>query len=378
MMDRPERTPWPKPAEGRLGEFLQGLRVLDLSRHLPGPLASLLLVDLGASVLKIEPPQGDEMRGIGPIGPKGVSIYFETISAGKASLRIDLRTEAGKAQFLALADQADMLLESFRPGTMDRLGVGPEVLRKRNPGLIYCALSGFGYSGPRRDQAGHDNNYLSLNGVLAGSGLKDLPVVFYPPVADVTGGMMAAIAMLGAVNRRTRTGEGCFLDVSLADSVMPLVSFPLSSLDAGRGPPQREGELLNGGAARYRIYRTKDGRHASLGAVERKFWEAFCDAAGHPEWAPTYDDPLPQTAMIAALESFFASITLDEAIARFEPADCCFAPVLDLAEAVETEQIKARRLVRRSPDGRLQALFPAQVDGEAPATRPPLREIGES
>jgi len=361
-----------------MGEFLQGLRVLDLSRHLPGPLASLLLVDLGASVLKIEPPHGDEMRGIGPIGPKGVSIYFETISAGKATLRIDLRTEAGKARFLELADQADMLLESFRPGTMDRLGVGPEILRKRNPGLIYCALSGFGYSGPRRDQAGHDNNYLSLNGVLAGSGLEDLPIPFYPPVADVTGGMMAAIAMLGAINRRTRTSEGCFLDVSLADSVMPLVSFPLSGLDAGRGPPQREGELLNGGAARYRIYRTGDGKHISVGAVERKFWDAFCHAAGRPEWMPRYDDPLPQSAMIAELNDFFGGLTLEETIQQFEPADCCFAPVLDLAEAVETEQIRARKLVRRGPDGNWQALFPAQVDGEPPAVRPPLREIGES
>lgn len=376
-MARLEPTPWPEPARGRFGEFLDGLRVLDLSRHLPGPLSSLLLVDLGASVLKIEPPHGDEMRGLGPIGPRGVSIYFEVVSAGKASLRLDLRSEAGKARFLELVDQADILLESFRPGTTDRLGVGPETLRARNPRLIYCALSGFGASGPRRDQAGHDNNYLSLTGVLAGTGLKDQPVFFDPPIADVTGGLMATIAMLGALNRRTRTGEGCFIDIGLADSVMPLVSFPLSGLDAGRGPPKREGELLNGGAARYRIYRTKDGRFASLGAVERKFWGAFCHAADHPEWEPGYDDPLPQTALIEKLEAFFAAVTLDEATIRFESADCCFAPVLDLAEAVEADQIKARKLVRRGPDGLWQALFPAQMDGEAPETRAPWREIEE-
>jgi len=368
------RTPWPTPAKGRLGEFLNGLKVLDLSRHLPGPLASLLLVDMGASVLKVEPPAGDEMRGIGPKGKRGNSIYFEAVSAGKATLRIDLRDPKGRERFLALADEADVLLESFRPGTMERLGVGAASLRARNPGLVYCALTGFGAAGPRRDQAGHDNNYLSLTGVLAGTGLADRPVFFDPPVADVTGGMMAALAMVGAVNRRMRTGEGCVVDIGLADSVMPLMSFPLAAIDAGR-PPVREGELLNGGAARYRLYRTRDGKFISLGAVERKFWAAFCTAAGHPEWEVGFDDPLPQTALIAKLDSWFASLTSDEALAKLEPADCCAAPVLDLAEAVETEQLRARGLVRRGADGAWQALFPARIDGEAPALRPPLTEI---
>ncbi|HLG89295.1 MAG TPA: CoA transferase [Alphaproteobacteria bacterium] len=372
-----QKSPWPAPAKGKLGEFLQGLKVLDLSRHLPGPLASLLMVDMGASVLKIEPPVGDEAREIGPIGPRGLSIYFEAINMGKVSLKLDLKSAAGKARLLALADEADILLESFRPGTMDRLGVGPEALRARNPGLIYCALTGFGMSGPRRDQAGHDNNYLSLTGMLAGTGLADRPVFFDPPVADVTGGMMATIAMLGALNKRMRTGEGSVIDLSLADSVMPLLAFPIAAVDAGR-PPKREGELLNGGAARYRLYRTKDGKFVSLGAVERKFWAAFCNAAGHPEWEdPGFEDPLPQTALIAKLDVYFATVTQDEAIRRLEPADCCIAPVLDLSDALETPQIKARGLVRRGPDGARQALFPARIDGEPPAARAPWKEIAE-
>jgi crotonobetainyl-CoA:carnitine CoA-transferase CaiB-like acyl-CoA transferase len=366
---------WPEPAKGPWGECLSGLKVLDLSRHLPGPLSSLLLVDLGASVLKIEPPVGDEMRVIGPIGARGKSIYFEAVNAGKVSLKLDLRSEADKTRFLALVDEADILLESFRPGTLDRLGLGHEVLLKRNPRLIYCGLSGFGATGPRRGQAGHDNNYLSLNGALAGTGLADLPVFFDPPMADVTGSMMATIAMLAAVNRRARDGKGCFLDMSLADSVMPLISFPLAGLDAGRGAPVREAELLNGGAARYRVYRCTDGKFVTLGAVEPKFWAAFCTAAGHPEWTARFDEPLPQTGLIAELTAFFAGLTQAEATARLEPADCCYAPVLGLDEAVETEQIKARGLVQRGSDGHWQALFPGRLDGQAPAVRPAWREI---
>ena len=366
---------WPTPAQGPWGGFLGGLKVLDLSRHLPGPLASLLLVDLGASVIKIEPPAGDEMRVIGPIGERGLSIYFEAVNAGKVSLKLDLRNEADTARFLALVDEADILLESFRPGTLDRLGLGAAMLTSRNPRLIYCGLSGFGMNGPRRDQAGHDNNYLSLTGVLAGTGLADQPVFFDPPVADVTGSMMATIAMLGAVNKRARDGKGCVLDLALADSVMPLVSFPLAGLDAGRGAPVREAELLNGGAARYRVYRCADGQFVTLGAVEPKFWTAFCGAAGRPEWLPHFDDPLPQTSLIAEVTDFFSGLTRDQAIARLEPADCCFAPVLTLDQAVETEQLKARGLVRRGEDGNWQALFPGQVDGEAPAIRRPWREV---
>ena len=369
------QTPWPEPAKGPWGECLSGLKVLDLSRHLPGPLSSLLLVDLGASVLKIEPPVGDEMRVIGPIGATGQSIYFEAVNAGKVSLKLDLRADPDKVRLLELVDQADILLESFRPGTLNRLGLGHETLLKRNPRLIYCGLSGFGATGPRREQAGHDNNYLSLNGTLAGTGLRDLPIFFDPPVADVTGSMMATIAMLAAVNRRAQSGKGCFLDLSLADSVMPLISFPLAGLDAGRGAPVREAELLNGGAARYRIYRCADGKFVTLGAIELKFWAAFCAAAGHPEWTARFEEPMPQTGLIAELDIFFAGVTQAEATARLESADCCYAPVLGLDEAVETEQIQARGLVRRGSDGHWQALFPGRVDGQAPVVRPPWREI---
>ena len=368
-------TLWPEPAKGPWGEFLSGLKVLDLSRHLPGPLSSLLLVDFGASVLKIEPPSGDEMRVIGPIGARGKSIYFEAVNAGKVSLKLDLRSESDKARFLELVDDADILLESFRPGTLDRLGLGHESLMARNSRLIYCGLSGFGNTGPRRGQAGHDNNYLSLNGALAGTGLADLPVFFDPPVADVSGSMMATIAMLGAINKRARDGKGCYLDLCLADSVMPLISFPLAGLDAGRGSPVREGDLLNGGAARYRVYRCADGRFVTLGAIEPKFWAGFCTAAGHPDWITRGDAPLPQTDLIGEIDAYFAGLTQAEAVARFEPVDCCLAPVLTLDEAVESEQIKERGLVRRGSDGHWQALFPGQVDGHPPAIRRPWLEI---
>jgi crotonobetainyl-CoA:carnitine CoA-transferase CaiB-like acyl-CoA transferase len=354
---------------------MNGIKVLDLSRHLPGPLASLLMVDLGASVLKIEPPAGDEMRTLGPIGPRGLSVYFEAVNAGKVSLTLDLRNDSDRTRFLGLVDEADILLESFRPGTLARLDLAPEMLRARNSRLIYCGLSGFGMTGPRQAQAGHDNNYLSLNGALAGTGLADRPVFFDPPVADVTGSMMAVIAILGAVNRRGRDGSGCVLDLALADSVMPLMSFPLAALAAGRGAPVREGELLNGGVARYRIYRCGDGRFVSLGAIEPKFWVAFCTAAGHAEWVGRYDDPIPQSGLIAELDQLFLSLTQAQAVARFEPADCCLAPVLSLDDAVESPQLRARDLVRRGPDGLWQALFPGHLDGAPPETRRPWRAL---
>jgi len=187
----------------RLGAFIAGVRVLDVSRHLPGPLATLLLADMGALVTKVEPPRGDEMRSIGP-GQDGVSHAFRAVNAGKATRRLDLKSDAGRAAFLALARETDVLVESFRPGTMERLGLGPATLRAANPGLIYCALSGFGSTGPRRQQAGHDLTYLALTGVLDAMGP---PRVAYPPPADTSGALFATIAILGALHARGRDGR---------------------------------------------------------------------------------------------------------------------------------------------------------------------------
>lgn len=356
----------------RLNGFLRGVRVLDLTRHLPGPLAALLLADMGAEVLKIEPPDGDGMREMGPRRADGRSAYFAIVNAGKTARRMDLKRPEGRAAFLELVANADILIESFRPDVMGRLGVGYDTLKTVNPRLIYCSLNGFGCTGPLAALAAHDLNYVSLAGALppvaADGGLPDTPL------ADCAGGLFAALAIAGALHGRARDGQGCHLDLALVDAVMPLQIFPLAALGAtGAQAPPGEG-LLNGGAACYHVYETSDGRRVTLGALESKFWRAFCAAAGRPDWEARHNEPLPQHALIGELASMFRQLTLAECERRFGAADCCCAPVLALTEAVDSPHVRSRGLVHRTADGELQPLFPALVDGEPPAPRAPLRE----
>jgi len=355
----------------RLNEFLHGVRVLDLSRHLPGPLATLFLADMGAEVLKIEPPGGDELRAMGPRGADGRSIYFDAVNAGKTTRRLDLTRPDVRQEFLDLVTTADVLLESFRPGVMTRLGVGYETLRTANPRLVYCSLNGFGASGPLAQAAGHDVNYLSLAGALFHNDGGDTPF-FDPPVADCAGALFAALAIAGALHRRAHDGKGCHIDLALADAVMPLQVCHLAELAASGVPPRPREGLLNGGAACYRVYDTADRRRVGLGALEPKFWRAFCAAAARPDWEPQHRNPLPQTRLIAEVAAMFGGLTLAQCEERFATADCCYAPVLDLAEAIASPHVRQRGLVQRTSSGGLQALFPAVVDGARPTPRVPL------
>jgi alpha-methylacyl-CoA racemase len=354
----------------RLNRFLDGIRILDLSRHLPGPMATLFLADLGAEVVKIEPPSGDEARAMGLRDADGRSIYFDAVNAGKTTRQLDLKDPAARREFMDLVGAADVLIESFRPGVMTRLGVGYDTVRAANPRLVYCSLNGFGLSGPLAQRAAHDINYLSLAGALFHND-GEIPF-FDPPVADCAGALFAALTIVSALHGRARDGRGCHIDLALADSVMPLQLWHLADLAAGVPPRPRE-RLLNGGTACYRVYDTADGRRVSLGALEPKFWRAFCAAADRPEWESRHGDPLPQTPLIAEVAALFSSLTLRQCDERFGEADCCFAPVLDLAEAVESPHARSRGLVHRTPAGGLQALFPAIVDGEPSAPRPSVR-----
>jgi alpha-methylacyl-CoA racemase len=358
----------------RLNHCLRGVRVLDLSSYLPGPFASLLLADFGAEVVKIEPLQGDGMRQLGPRDANGMPLFHAAMNAGKTIRRLDLKSEEGKSEFLAMAALADVMIEGFRPGVMDRLGIGPETLRRDHQSLITCSLSGYGTNSPLSLAAGHDGNYLALAGVLHRNGVP--PRGFDPPIADMTGGLFAVIAILGALEARRRDGKGCQIDLGLADVAMPLQVFQLAAIDVTT--PQPESTYLNGGASYYRVYATRDGRHVMLGAVEPKFWHAFCDAAGRPDWIARQREPLPQSTLIQDLTAMFASLTSPECEARFGLADCCVSPVLDLADAVAAPHHRERGLVRRTAGGGLQALFPAWIDGEPPAPRQPLIETGGS
>lgn len=354
-----------------LNRFLEGLRVLDVSAYIPGPLASLVLADMGADVIKIEPPAGDGMRELGPRNDADTPLFHAAINAGKRICRLDLKSEAGREIFLQLADQADVLIEGFRPGVMDRLGLGYEALAARNPALVYCALSGFGATSPDAAAAGHDLNYLATAGILDRNGMPPRP--FDPPITDVSGSLFAAIALLGALRRRDQDGTGCFIDIALADTPMLLQQFAVAAWGALHTVPRTDTTYLNGGAAYYRTYATRDGRHIALAAVEPKFWLAFCTAAGHEAWIGRHQEPLPQRALIADLDHYFASLTLSECSARFTAADCCYSPVLDLGEALCSPHHLSRGLLRRGPDAALQTLFPAWVDGSAPATRRPAQ-----
>ena len=360
----------------RLGSFARGVRVLDLSAFLPGPLAALLLADMGAEVLKIEPPAGDAMIQLGPRGPAGEPVFYEAVNAGKAVRRMDLKQPETRESFLRLVEEFDVLIEGFRPGVMQRLGLGYDVLKAINPGLILCSLSGYGAAGPMVNAAGHDDNYLALGGVLHRNGSP--PAFFDPPMADVSGSLFGVIAILGALRARDIDGQGCAIDIGLADVAMPLQVFPLAEHGATGAVPQPLATYLNGGAAYYQVYATRDGRHIALGAIEPKFWAAFCQAAGRPDWASRQDEPLPQHALIADVAALIGALDLATCVARFTPADCCFSPVLDLGEAVASPHHRQRGLVRRSPEGALQALFPALIDGIPPASRPKLRQVAST
>jgi crotonobetainyl-CoA:carnitine CoA-transferase CaiB-like acyl-CoA transferase len=308
--------------------------VLDLTRLLPGGYCTLLLADHGADVIKVEDTgAGDYARADAP--------SFAALNRGKRSLRLDLKTEGGRDALLRLARGADVLVESFRPGVMDRLGVGFPVLREVNPRLVYCAITGYGQDGPLRLRAGHDLNYLARAGVLALSGEGDgPPVQAAAQIADVAGGaLMAAFGILAAL----RSGEGQFVDISMTDGAMSLLAMPAAQLLAG-GAPARRGELTLGGRLLcYRPYRCADG-WVSMGALEPKFWAAFCRGTGREDLIAHQFDA-PGSDAHAEVEAVIADRGRAEWQAFNDEHDCCLEPVLELEEALAAEQTRARGMV---------------------------------
>ena len=357
----------------RLNTFLSGVRVIDLSRHLPGPFATLLLADMGADVIKIEPPVGDDLRTMGPCGPHGHSVYFDAVNAGKTALRMNLKDPDARAAFLGLVETADVLVESFRPDVMVRLELDYETVRQYNPGLVYCSLSGFGAKSPLSHKAGHDLNYVSVAGTLSRSAAGE-PKLPESLLADNAGALFASLAIVSALYGRTRDQRGCHLDLALADAVLPLQLFQLAALGVSDQSPAAYGVgQLNGGAAYYHIYATSDGRHVSLAAIEHRFWDAFCNAAEHREWISRHGDALPQTALTREVADMFRTMSLAECEQRFDGVDCCLSTILDLRNAVASQHQRSRALVQQGTDGVLQSLLPVLVDGEPPLPRPPLR-----
>ncbi|WP_142848585.1 CaiB/BaiF CoA-transferase family protein [Telmatospirillum sp. J64-1] len=356
---------------------LDGLRVLDLSIYIPGPFATLMLSDLGAEVVKIEAPAGDPLRGQPPFDSDGVSPFYKLLNRNKQVVTLDLKSEAGKAALEELVRGADVLLESFRPGVLERLGFGAARLREINPRLVHCAMSGYGQTGPFRLRSGHDLTYIALSGGLALTGPRERPMMNFPPLADHAGAMQALVAILAALVRRGVTGQGGSIDVSLFEAALAWQYMPLT---LGRRPGEavtREGDLLNGAAAWYRIYRTKDGRFAAFAPMEEKFWAAFCKAVERPDLLPRHADPFPQTALIAELEEIFAGRSLQEWDDLLGPADCCFEPVIDPADVPDHPHVRERGLVKVAdgPDPFAEILLPALFDSQPPPPRRPMEKV---
>jgi crotonobetainyl-CoA:carnitine CoA-transferase CaiB-like acyl-CoA transferase len=318
--------------------------VLDLSRLLPGPFATLVLADLGAQVDKVEDPElGDYTRHMVPLAG-GTSVAFHALNRGKRSLVFDLKAEGGAAAFRRLARSYDVVFDQFRPGVMDRLGVGHSVLLADNPRLVLCALTGYGQSGPLRDKAGHDLNYLARSGLLGMMGPADGPP--QPPsfqLADVAGGLWSVVSILAALRERDRTGKGAVLDIGMTDSVLPFATVGLSrALALGSETVARGGEVITGGAAAYNTYLTKDGGAVSLGALEPKFLQRFCRGAGI-EFDPMAIVPGPHQAKFKAeFTALFLTRTRAEWQAFGEEHDCCLEQVLTPEEALKDAHLNAR------------------------------------
>lgn len=357
-----------------LAECLAGTRILDLSQYIPGPYATQWLSDLGAEVVKVEPPAGDPMRTMGPLDQDGTTAWYKLANRNKTVVTLDLKTPEGRVGFTHLVEKADVLVEAYRPGVLDRLGFPRAELERLNPRLVHCSLSGYGQTGPLRATAGHDLTYVALTGGLAASGIAERPVMTYPPLADHAGASLAVTAILAALVRRGATGKGCHLDVSLSEAALAWMPGILTAAHRW-GEDRREAGLINGGAACYRVYRCRDGRFVALAALEDKFWTKFCTAIGREEWIHRQNEPMPQNELIAELEALFLTRDRDSWVALLGPADCCFEPVLEPSEVAAHPQWKEREVVRADEDSDrlVEVLLPVFLDGARPLHRRPFK-----
>jgi crotonobetainyl-CoA:carnitine CoA-transferase CaiB-like acyl-CoA transferase len=314
---------------------LEGLTVLDLSTLLPGPLATLMLAEAGAAVIKVEKPGGEDMRRFPPRLDNG-SAPYAVLNGSKKSIAVDLKSEEGRRKLRPLIERADVLVEQFRPGVMERLGLHYEAVREINPRLIYCSITGYGQTGPRAQEAGHDINYQAVTGLLSLS-----PSTPASLVADIAGGAMPAVMnILLALRQRDVTGEGTHLDIAMADSMFTFAWFGLAEGHATGRFPQAGENMLAGGSPRYGLYETADRRFLAVGALEQKFWDAFCDGLGlEPGLRNDRKDP---QATRRAIQATVASRDSADWRRIFEPLDCCCTIVASLEEALADEHFRAR------------------------------------
>ena len=344
---------------------LDGCLVLDFSTLLPGPLATLILAEAGAEVVKVERPGGDEMRAWEPRWGSQ-SVNFALLNRGKKSVVFDLKDVEHREQLKPLMARADVLVEQFRPGVMARLGLDYASVSAINPRIIYCSITGYGQTGPRRDVAAHDVNYIAESGLLSLSmGTLSHPVLPPALIADIAGGAYPAVMnIMFALRERERTGSGRHLDVSMSDNLFTLTYWALGRGFATEQWPGNGTDLVTGGSPRYQLYQTRDGRMLAVGAIEQRFWDTFCDIVGlHPEWREDTRDP---AATIGRLRNIIAGQSAATWSGRIAGRDCCCTIVATIEEASGDPHFIARGLFQHTLRGDQDRSIPAMhvpIDG---------------
>lgn len=363
---------------------LSGLKVLDLSRFLPGPYLTMTMADHGAEVIKIEDTRhGDATRHIGP-QEGGLSVYYRNTNRGKRSLALDLKSDEGRELFLRLAESADVIVETFRPGVVDRLGIGYEAVKARAPKLVYCSISAFGQTGPYRDRPAHDLSVNALAGILSLSvsddGRPNMPCM---PPSDLGGSLMAFVGILMALLRRHETGQGDYVDLGMYDAALSWTPHVIGKVFGDGQAPDPATERTQGGSAFYSVYRTRDDRWISLGGGEIKFVENFLNAMDRADLIPLGKAPAgpAQAPLRAYLTDTFLTCTQAEWVDWFEGRDICFAPVLDMKEAFDVPHLAARDMLLRDGDGNSHLGVPikfAEEPGEPRLNAPALGADGRA
>ncbi len=352
---------------------LSGITVIDLSRLLPGPYCSMILADHGARVIAVEDKRflADEL-------------FFNLINRNKEHMSLNLKTEKGKEIFFRLIQNADVLLEGFRPGVVDRLGVGYETVRKINPKIIYCSITGYGQDGPFRDRAGHDANYLGYAGVLDLIGEADRPPsIPGVPIADMAGGSMnAAIGILLALFARQNSGKGQYIDISMTDGMVAFLPTALFYHQRTGQEPARADGLFSHRYACYNTYETADGQFLSIGAVENRFWKQLCDLLGAPDYAELHYDDRHRIELIDFMRQAFMHKSLDEWNVAFGDKDICWGRVQSLSEVLEDPLFQQRKMVVEieGSDGTLSKTLgvPVKLSETPGSVRKPPVNFGES
>lgn len=345
---------------------LKGLRVLDLSRLLPGPLASLLMVQNGAEVLKVEDPDfPDYVRIFPPFNERGHSVHYEVLNRGKKSLSFKWSSKAGLEQIKNLLASCDVLLESYRPGFLAEKGLGYNDLKTEFPALIYVSVTGYGQSGAYSERAGHDLNYLAQSGLLGlqlnRNGELKIPGV---QIADIAGGSYSVLSALGmALYQRSQNGKGQQIDVAMTDSVIPMTSLLLAQYNQEKKSPQPSKLALAGGLANYNVYQCADQRWIALGTLEPKFWARFCAAINRSDWIMRINpDPDQQNELENDLKDLFASKDMNYWAELGQKADCCLSPVLEFSELEQDEHLKNRKMLLRDGPGNPWKFSSSNVD----------------